>query len=369
MKVLMTTDPIGGVWSYSLELCAALGAHGIRVVLAVLGGIASPAQRQQAGRLTNVTLHESSFRLEWMPDPWADLDRAADWLLSLEAVAGANIVHLNHLVHGHLPWSAPVMTVGHSCVLSWWAAVRGRFEPVPDEWQMYRDRVTESLRASAYVVAPTQAMLDELDRLYGPFGRRAVICNGRDRRLFSAGHKERMVLSAGRLWDEAKNITTLAAVAPQIGAPVYVAGEALSPHGTVASFSGVQLLGCLDPSTLAGWYSRAAIYALPARYEPFGLTALEAALSGCALVLGDIASLREVWGPAARYVHPEDREELADVLNELAANEVLRNRYAARAMARARQYTPARQAQQYKVLYQHMLARQRHTRGSWNTPS
>jgi glycogen(starch) synthase len=45
---------------------------------------------------------------------------------------------------------------------------------------------------------------------------------------------------------------------------------------------------------------------LPARYEPFGLSVLEAALSGCALVLGDIASLREVWGGAACYVRPGD---------------------------------------------------------------
>ena len=34
---------------------------------------------------------------------------------------------------------------------------------------------------------------------------------------------------------------------------------------------------------------------LPARYEPFGLSILEAALSGCALVLGDLPSLRELW--------------------------------------------------------------------------
>src|SRR5690348_5119137 len=110
MKLLMTTDPIGGVWNYSLELCAALGAYGVRVALAVLGGPASPAQREQVGRLPNVTLHESNFRLEWMPAPWLDLDQAAEWLLSLETATGADIVHLNHLVHGDLPWSAPVMT-------------------------------------------------------------------------------------------------------------------------------------------------------------------------------------------------------------------------------------------------------------------
>ena len=64
------------------------------------------------------------------------------------------------------------------------------------------------------------------------------------------------------------------------------------------------MLGRLSAGELADWYARAAIYALPARYEPFGLSALEAALSGCALVLGDIPSLREIWGDAALFVPP-----------------------------------------------------------------
>ena len=50
----------------------------------------------------------------------------------------------------------------------------------------------------------------------------------------------------------------------------------------------------------------AAIYALPARYEPFRLEVLEAAAPGCALVLGDIASLRELWDGAALFVAPDD---------------------------------------------------------------
>ena len=58
---------------------------------------------------------------------------------------------------------------------------------------------------------------------------------------------------------------------------------------------------------LARKMAEASIYALPARYEPFGLSALEAALSGCALVLGDIPSLREIWGPAAIYVPADDK--------------------------------------------------------------
>ena len=41
-----------------------------------------------------------------------------------------------------------------------------------------------------------------------------------------------------------------------------------------------------DPSGSSSQLSAASVYVLPAKYEPFGLSVLEAALSGCALVLG-----------------------------------------------------------------------------------
>jgi len=349
MKVLMTADPIGGVWTFAMDLCAALRPLHVRVALATLGRNLTEAQRQQSAALPNVTLHESAFRLEWMPEPWEDLERAGEWLLRLDREVRPDVVHLNHLLHADLPWRSPVVSVGHSCVQSWWAAVR--HERVPAEWSVYRQRVKRSLQAARYVVAPTQAMLTELERYYGPFHDTAVIQNGRNGRLFTAGRKERFVFCAGRLWDGAKNVAALAAAAPRVAAPVFLAGETVDPQGRRIEPPGMQLLGSLEPEELSSWYRRAAIYALPARYEPFGLTALEAALSGCALVLGDIDSLREVWGAAARYVDPDDHDGLCDTLNELLLNDSLRNRLAARAMARARQLTPSRCARQYVDLY------------------
>jgi hypothetical protein len=44
-RVLMTTDTIGGVWTFALELTAALQAYDIEVILAALGGEPSAAQR------------------------------------------------------------------------------------------------------------------------------------------------------------------------------------------------------------------------------------------------------------------------------------------------------------------------------------
>lgn len=357
MRVLMTTDPIGGVWNYTVELCHALAAKRVQVIVAVLGRFPSDTQRAQLRRLSNVFVCESSFKLEWMSDPWADLEKAADWLLSIERDAVIDIVHLNHLVHGDLPWRSPVLSVGHSCVLSWWAATQPSEQPLPAEWNLYKRRVTDSLQAVDCVVAPTETLLSQLAGYYGPFGRSLSIPNARNRRHFHVGRKEKFVLSAGRLWDPAKNLQALAAVAPNISSPVVVAGEARSPHAndTPIHLPNTQMLGSLAESELANWYSRAAIYALPARYEPFGLTALEAALSGCALVLSDIPSLREVWGPSARYVAPDDREHLRDILQEMLANEGLRARFAARSMAQARHYTPARQMHKYLALYRMLI--------------
>src|SRR5690606_16526783 len=91
-------------------------------------------------------------------------------------------------------------------------------------------------------------------------------------------------------------------------------------------------------------YRRAPIYCLPARYEPFGLTPLEAATHGCALVLGDIPSLREVWGDAAAFVPPDDTNALARQLNRLIADRAARHKLAERCQARAAQFSRARMA-------------------------
>lgn len=349
----MTTDPEGGVWTFALELCAQLARHGVSVTLATLGAPLTSAQRAATGGLSGLELEESAFRLEWMAAPWADLERAGDWLLRLERKHRPDVVHLNHLVHGNLPWRAPVLITGHSCVASWWQAVHGT--ALPTEWATYKLRVARSLQAAHCVAAPTHAMLSELHRYYGPLPPlAAVVRNGRDPALFPrTSRKEHLVLSAGRLWDAAKNVRALAVVAPLVEWPVCIAGEAVSLDGgwTEIGASNLHLLGALAPHELLSWYARAAIYALPARYEPFGLTALEAALSGCALLLGDISSLREIWGNAAWYVAPDDHAAMRAQLERLIWSDAARTELAARAAEVAARLSPESMAQGYLRLY------------------
>lgn len=354
MKVLMTTDTVGGVWSYALELAHALQAFDVEVVLATMGAELNRAERARIESQSNVTLYESVYRLEWMPDAWKDVEEAGVWLLEIAADIRPDVVQLNGYTHGALPWPAPVLIAAHSCVLSWWQAVRG--EPAPLEWERYRHNVAHGLRAANLVVAPTRAMLTALEQQYGALPRTRVVSNARDPNAYTPTRKEPLVLTAGRLWDEGKNVQALARAATSLSWPVIVAGEARHPCGETVTFPNVRTLGRLVPEALVGWYARAAIFALPARYEPFGLSALEAALAGCALVLGDIPSLREVWGNAAVFVPPEDHRALRAALEQLIADVQLRARYAAQARARALQFTPQRMGAAYHAAYRELVA-------------
>jgi glycosyltransferase involved in cell wall biosynthesis len=351
--LLMTADTVGGVWTYALELIKGLAPHGTHVHLATMGAPLSAAQWQQVAAIPNLTLHESTYQLEWMADPWTDVARAGQWLLDLNARLQPDAVHLNNLVHGHLAWGRPVLVVVHSCVCSWWQAVKG--ENAPATWDTYREAVRRSLQAADLVVAPTAALLAEAADRYGPFRQQAVVYNGLDPQAFRAAPKEPFIFSLGRVWDEAKNLALLAEAAAQLPWPVYIAGNAEHPAtGQLLALPNVHFLGQLAAPQVAEWLSRAAIYVMPAKYEPFGLTLLEAALAGCALVAGDIATLREVWGDAACYVNPQEVSSLSTTIQALIEDDSWRRQLAARATQRAARYTAAHLVAGYGQLYRQL---------------
>ena len=349
-RVLMTADAVGGIWTYALGLAAGLAEAGVAVELAILGPPPDDQQRRAAAAIPGLRLHESALKLEWMEDAAADVARAADWLLALAARTGPELVHLNGYAHAVLPFGVPKLVVAHSCVRSWWRAVHG--EDPPSSWDGYTRGVTAGLAAADHVVAPSGAMLAALVDAYGPLRPPAsVIPNGLPPIARAPARKREVVLVAGRLWDAAKNIATLVAVADRLPWPIWIAGDGAPGEGRAAELPGVVTLGRLDAAAMAGAYADASIYALPARYEPFGLTVLEAALSGCALLLGDIPSLREVWGEAAWYVAPDDHLRLRQLLSQLIRDSTARTELAARAADVAARHSPERTAQAYLSLY------------------
>lgn len=348
-KVLMTADTLGGVWTYSIDLVREFTSRGLHVLLATLGRPMSEAQRQEVCVIPRLEVHESSYRLEWMENPWEDVEDSGEWLLALEDEFEPDIIHLNQYAHAALPWSHPVLVVAHSDVYSWFRAVRGR-EPGP-EWSRYFHEVRSGLQAADRIVAPSRSAAADVLREYGRLPAVTVIPNGRTLDDFQPRAKDPVILSVGRLWDEAKNILALCSIARALDGSVQVAGSAETPEGRTSDLDGVQHLGELPMAELANRMGRAAIYALPARYEPLGLSVLEAASSGCALVLGDIPSLRENWDGVARFVDPSRPEDLKFQLTRLLHDEHDRQSLALAARERSRQFSILRTTDAYLSLY------------------
>jgi glycosyltransferase involved in cell wall biosynthesis len=84
---------------------------------------------------------------------------------------------------------------------------------------------------------------------------------------------------------------------------------------------------------------RSPVFVSLAIYEPFGLAVLEAALAGCALVLSDTATFRELWGGAALLVPPAEPNAAREAVNRLIADPDLRLRLGARAQSCAGAYS------------------------------
>jgi hypothetical protein len=233
MKVLMTVDTIGGVWNYAIDLITALNQYRVEAALVSMGRKLSTQQRKQIAQLKNVQFFETTYKLEWMDDPWQDVKEAGEYLLEINDLIKPDIVHLNSYSHASLNFTAPVLVVAHSCVYSWYEAVFNRKPPA--KWKKYFENVSLGLRAADSVTAPTHTMIKSLLKIYGRFNCTAPIYNGRN---FICRQSEKLpfVFTAGRLWDDSKNIEAIQDAAEKIIWPVYAAGEKKHPDGYTKKF-------------------------------------------------------------------------------------------------------------------------------------
>jgi glycosyltransferase involved in cell wall biosynthesis len=297
----------------------------------------------------------TDLELEWLDPQAHDLEHARCTLLQLADQFRPDIVHLNSFREAIFDWPASVLVVAHSCVTTWWRACRDSW---PDEprWETYAGNVAAGLRSAEAWVAPTAAFRSEISATYQPRAPGRVIRNGVSLETTQVTAKEQFVLAAGRLWDEAKNLKSLTAIASDLPWPLRVAGPRQGPEGIcAASLNDVCWLGQLSHRDLLTEMSRAAIFVAPAFYEPFGLTILEAATCGCALVLADLPSFRELWGDAAIFIDPHDPAAIRTALHNLCRDRRLRARLQAAASARAKLYSLSAMTMAYRQLYGEMI--------------
>lgn len=357
-RVLMTADAVGGVWTYALDLARGLSEAGIEVSLAVLGPAPHPDQAQDVRSIPGVTLIETGLPLDWTAADMETIDTAGAEIRKLARRLQVDLVHLNSpaLAAGG-GFDAPVVGACHSCLATWWAAVRDG--EMPEDFRWRTQALWRGLIACDTLIAPTAAFARATARAYDvpvPF----VVRNGRQAATIAATKREPSVLTAGRLWDTGKNVAALDAAAAYLDGWVFAAGPLEGPGGERTVLRHAMPLGRLPAEAVRGWMARAPIFVSTALYEPFGLSVLEAAQAGCALVLSDIPTFRELWDGAAVFVPPEDHQALAAALRSLLAARAATARLGVRAKTRAGLYTCQAMSEGVLGVYRSVLAAPRH---------
>lgn len=356
MHLLMTTDVVGGVWDFCRVLTSEL-THANHAVTLVAFGSPTALQREQASEAGAQLLHED-LKLEWMADSAADVHRSQRLLLSLAEALNPDVIHVNQYALACLDLPAPVVLTAHSDVLSWhkWAADG----PAGPEWAPYATLVRGGLLGADAVAAVSLFLARELVDLYGIDREIGVIHNGWPTHVQPVHNGRRMSVLAGRAWDRAKNIELAArAAAGWDAGRVVFAGQTAHPEsGHRSQFGGrLEVLGALPYQDLAALLEQARVYVSPARYDPFGLLSLQAALAGCALLLSDIPSYRELWDGAAEFFHGDDEGDLRCQWKRLLDDKPLAISLAARARARSiERFSSRRMGAEYLALYERVRA-------------
>ena len=359
MRVFLTADTVGGVWDHTVTLARELHEAGCPVLLAVLG---EPRDERLAHLPEGVEVTWRPYRLEWMPDAGADVAAAGEWLRRTATLWEAEVVHLNQMAYAVEDFQAPVVVAVHSDVLSWFGEVQG--EAAGAEWARYAEWVRLGVAAADAVVTPTAYQSELVHRHYGRAADR-VIHNGiapPETRAPRAA--DPLLLAVGRAWDPAKGARVLDEALGILGSdapPAHLLGETVAPHGERFEPRFLVPHGRVERAEVDAWLERATLYVGASLYEPFGLAPLEAAFRGCALVLSDIGSFRELWQGCAAFFRPGDpaslAETLAETLAELCADPGRRARLASAARTRAgRRYTARRMAADYLALYRELRA-------------
>ncbi len=342
--LLMTADAVGGVWQYATDLARGLTRHGWRTTLAVLGPPPTTAQRAAARAIPDLALIETGLPLDWLAPDEAAVRTSGDAVAAIARDAGVDLVQLNApSLAAAARYPVPVVAVAHSCLATWWAAVRGG--PAPEDFAWRTALVGAGLAAADRIVAPSRAFAEETMRAYRLPGRPLVVHNGRSRLPRAATAMHDFCFTAGRLWDAAKNVVTLDRIAGGLAVPFRAAGSLRGPHGeTAPPLSHLHALGAIEEAEVGRWLASRPVFVSAATYEPFGLAVLEAAAAGCALILSDTPTFRELWDGAATFVAAHDDEGFTRAAEAIVGDTQLRLVLGEAARARAGRYTPAAMA-------------------------
>lgn len=323
-QVLMTVDPATSEWGQAIELAKGLREH---EVLTTIAAVRQPKHEQQVqlDAISDLTVHAG--------DPSDPLD----WLLFLEGRTKPDLVHLFVPEHTMLAWRSPIVLSYHGRDFS------GSASP------SQRERLSSLLRAPELLFVPTGTSLRRIEAQIGPMENAVAVYPGLDADPTNWTQRKEMVLSVA----EPEDLPLLEFAADKQRWPLYIAGDVhLDELHTTRNLFPV---GRGGSATTRAWYGRSPIFVYCGVDDPFPMPVLEAAASGCALILADTPALRELWDRAAVFFSPGDPETLRAAITQVIDDEGLRQYLQMRARERWTAYGAKAMVRNVLFAYQEML--------------
>ena len=319
----MQIQPTDEGWTYAVELAQSLAPHGTEVALVTTGCNPSRVQRRDIKSLSHLTLHSVAT---------GDASQEMNRLREVEEWFAPDAIHLNNFTLPTARFESPTLLVLHG---------EHRLDGKPE--------------ADAVVFTSHAAMREGEQNLGATPAR--VIFNGLDPARFKPSQKEKLIFTPVVPGTDHVEGKVLEEVAPKISWPVCVTSASRRIARLAQKVPGLRWLGRLGSDALPAWCGRASIFLQAGYNEPFGLTAVAAGLAGCALVLSDSPSLRELWAGAAVFVAPGDARSLRVALRRLMENPARLKELAVFAQCRAIQLNSQQMATQYLGAYAEAMNR------------
>lgn len=365
---------ISGIGRYTRELIREFAAMPTTPEIVLLFDDAERAERLR--RALNL---ESAPRIQVRIVPWRIFSAGSQ--LRLPHALRALSADVFHSPNWMIPYAAfPRRGRQTACVVTIHDLIPLLFPHfTPRAWKtrlnpLFRRLMLATLRRADTIIVPSEATRRDVLRIAGydeaGAARVTVIPEAADARFRPSDRPRdgRTILFVGRR-DPYKNLPLLIEAFARVRAecpeaqlrvigppdPRYPEPEARATELGVAG--AIEWSGYREFEELVEAYQTAAVFAMPSRYEGFGLPALEAMACGTPVVCSDVASLPEVVGDAALLVPPNDVEALAAALTRVLREPALAAELRARGLARAASFSWRRAAEETLRVYERAAAR------------
>jgi glycosyltransferase involved in cell wall biosynthesis len=129
----------------------------------------------------------------------------------------------------------------------------------------------------------------------------------------------------------------------------------LQEQGNAHLIDHIMLTGYIPNQELPNLYRLAEMFLYPSLRESFGIPILEAMACGTPLITSNTSAMPEVAGSGALFIDPTDPESIANQIERLQKNKILRENTIAYGLERAKAFSWAKTAQQVVALYEEVL--------------